>query len=135
MRYLLLIVISSVFISQAWAIQICEYHDENGNPVNCKPLKEIKEDKKKSKSKPFNLDGFTFRTDNYPLWINWNPEIRNVTVVDLIDMRLQYDKSTSHGYSRNHIQFTDIMEYEAKRASEIYPSFADKIFERWDYYK
>ncbi|MBT8243157.1 MAG: hypothetical protein HKO48_02345 [Nitrosopumilus sp.] len=91
---------------------------------------------KKSKNKEFNMNGFDFDykdTRKYPTWIGWVPaEPLMDESPSALEQRMNNDKNTSHGISRNHILFSTLLyleEVEAKQKISL-----DKITNE-DFYK
>ncbi|QLH05035.1 hypothetical protein C5F49_06680 [Nitrosopumilus oxyclinae] len=77
---------------------------------------------KKSKNKEFNMVGFDFEykdTRKYPTWVNWMPAEPLIDETpSALEQRMENDKNTSHGISRNHILFSALVYLEEVKAKQ-----------------
>ena len=90
--------------------------------IFCELCIEKKDLIKKSENKEFNFAGFDFDykdTRKYPTWVNWIPAepLKNETP-SALEQRMENDKVTSHGISRNHILFSTLLYFEEVEAKQ-----------------
>ena len=62
-------------------------------------------------------------TRKYPIWVNWIPASYNNTQIKLpMEYKMQNDKITSHGMSRNHHLFDELMNQQENDAKYFFDS-------------
>jgi|GEM_PF-5758324 len=77
---------------------------------------------KKSKNTVLNLEEFDFSgidSRKYPTWVNWQPaELHHIEAKSALDQKIENEKRTSQGYSRNDILFAALIELEENKATK-----------------
>ncbi len=141
---IIIVLIVVIGTNSAFAItcngdQTIVYNEELGEKecIGGTSINDVK--KKKSDSKPYNYDGFTFGgldSRKHPTWVNWIPATpMNKTIIPVMDQKMANDKVGSHGYDRDHYLFSAIMKLQEDNAKKLFKNFQNEDFDKLDNFK